>query len=103
MRFQVANVTGNAFDGIRVQDGSVVRTDFVAPIVNSITGNGGAGVNLGDLSHAWFANDGSIVISGNLGGTDVYCAGRYTATRNVASVGGNSNCKEPKPELAKRK
>ncbi len=103
VRLQFANVTGNGGDGIRVQDGSVLRTDFVAPTVNSITGNGGAGVNLGDLSHAFFANDGSIVVSGNLSGTDVYCAGQFAATRNVASVGGTTNCVEPNPESAKRK
>jgi hypothetical protein len=103
VRLQVGNVTGNAGDGIRVQDGSVLRTDFVAPTVNNITGNAAAGVNLGDLSHAWFANDGSMNISGNLGGTDVYCAGQFAATRNVASVGGTTNCLEPNPESPKRK
>jgi Right handed beta helix region len=99
----IANVTGNTGDGIRVQDGSVLRTGFVAPTVNQITNNGGAGVNLGDLSHAFFANDGSLTISGNLGGTDVYCAGQFAATRNVASVGGTTNCVEPNPESPKRK
>lgn len=93
----VANVTGNAIDGIRVQNGSVLRTLFIAPGVINITGNGAAGVNLGDLSHAFFANDGSVNITGNLGGTDVYCAGQFAATRNVASVGGTTNCTEPNP------
>jgi len=103
VRLQFANVTGNAGDGIRVQDGSVLRTDFVAPTVNNITGNGGAGVNLGDQSHAWFANDGSMNITGNLGGTDVYCAGQFPATRHVDSVGGTTNCVEPNPESPKRR
>ena len=98
VRLTLANITGNAGDGIRVQDGSTLRTDFVAPIVNNITGNGGAGVNLGDLSHAWFAPDGSMNISGNLGGLDVSCAGQFAATRNVATVGGATNCGEPNPE-----
>jgi hypothetical protein len=97
----IANVTGNAGDGIRVQDGSVLRTGFVAPTVNQITNNGSAGVNLGDLSHAFFANDGSLNISSNLGGTDVYCAGQFAATRNVSSVGGITNCVEPNPESPK--
>ena len=103
VRLQFANITGNGGDGVRVQDDSVLRTDFVAPTVNNITGNGGAGVNLGDLSHAFFANDGSINVSGNLSGTDVYCAGQFAATRNVASVGGTTNCVEPNPESTKRK
>jgi hypothetical protein len=41
-------------------------------------------------------------ITGNLGGTDVYC-GQFPATRNVASVGGTTNCVEPNPESPKRK
>jgi hypothetical protein len=98
VRLQVANITGNGGDGIRVQDGSVLRAEYVVPTVNNITGNGGAGVNLGDLSDAFFAKGGSIIISGNLGGTDVYCAGQFAATRNVATVGGTTNCKEPNPE-----
>lgn len=99
----IANINGNAGDGIRVQDGSVLRTGFVAPTVNQISNNGTAGVNLGDLSHAFFANDGSVNISGNLGGIDVFCAGQFAATRNVASVGGTTNCVEPNPESPKRK
>lgn len=103
VRLSAANITGNGFDGIRIQNGSVLRTDFAAPTVNNITGNGWAGVNLGDLSHAFFANDGSTNITGNLGGTDVYCAGQFAATRNVAAVGGTTNCTEPNPNQAKRK
>ena len=102
VRLSVANVTGNAGDGIRLQDGSVLRTDFVAPTVNNVTGNGGSGVNLGDLSHGWFANDGSMNITGNFSGTDVYCAGQFAATRNANSVGGTTNCAEPNPESPKR-
>ena len=102
VRLSVANVTGNAGDGIRLQDGSVLRTDFASPTVNNVTGNGGSGVNLGDLSHAWFANDGSMNITGNLSGTDVYCAGQFAATRNVAAVGGTTNCSEPNPESPKQ-
>ena len=35
VRLSVANVTGNAFDGIRIVDGSVMRTDFASPFVRS--------------------------------------------------------------------
>ena len=54
-------------------------------------------MNLGDLSHALFPGDGSLNITGNLGGTDVYCAGQFAATRNVALIGGTTNCTEPNP------
>ena len=103
VRLGVANVMGNGSDGVRVLNGSVFRTDFVAPTVNNITGNGGSGVNLGDLSHAFFANDGSINVTGNLGGTDINCAGQFAATRNVASTGGTTNCTEPNPNAPTRK
>jgi hypothetical protein len=99
VRLSVANVTGNALDGIRITNGSVMRTDFASPIVNNITGNGGAGVHLGDLSHVFFANDGSMNITGNLGGTDVFCSGQFSATRNVAATGGITNCVESVPDL----
>ena len=98
VRLTFANITGNAGDGIRIQDGSTLRTDFVGPSVNNISGNGGSGVNLGDLSHAWFAPDGSVSITGNLSGIDVYCAGQFAATRFVGTVGGTTNCVEPNPE-----
>jgi hypothetical protein len=97
VRLQAANVTGNGGDGIRVRNGSVLQTDSAAPTVNNINGNAGAGINLGDLSHAFFAADGSTSITGNLGGTDVYCAGQFSATRNVATIGGTTNCTEPNP------
>lgn len=103
VRLTVANVTGNAFDGIRIVDGSVMRTDFISPAVNNITGNGGAGVHVGDLSHVFFANDGSLNITGNLGGTDVLCSGQFSATRNVGATGGITNCVEPVPDAPERK
>jgi hypothetical protein len=103
VRLFVANITGNGNDGVRVLNGSVFRMDFASPTVNNITGNGGSGVNLGDLSHAFFANDGSVNITGNLSGTDIYCAGQFAATRNVASTGGTTNCSEPNPNSPKRK
>jgi hypothetical protein len=103
VRLSVANVTGNAFDGIRIINGSVMRTDFASPFVNNITGNGGAGVHVGDLSHVFFANDGSLNITGNLGGTDVLCSGQFSATRNVGATGGITNCVEPVPDSPQRK
>ena len=103
VRFQIANVTGNVFDGVRIINGSVMRTDFVGPTVNNITGNGGAGVHVGDLSHVFFANDGSMNITGNLSGTDVFCTGQFSATRNVAATGGITNCVETVPDARENK
>ena len=103
VRISVANITGNGLDGIRVLNGSVLRMDFAAPNVNKVTGNAASGVNLGDLSHAFFAPDGSVNISGNLSGLDVYCAGQFSATRNVGAVGGTTNCLEPNPNTPKHK
>jgi hypothetical protein len=103
VRFTVANVTGNAFDGIRIVDGSVMRADFIGPAVNNITGNGGSGVHVGDLSHVFFADDGSMNITGNLGGTDVFCSGQFSATRNVGATGGITNCVEPVPDARENK
>jgi hypothetical protein len=103
VRLSVAHVTGNAFDGIRIINGSVMRTDFVSPFVNNITGNGGAGVHVGDLSHVFFANDGSMNITGNLSGTDVFCTGQFSATRNVGATGGVTNCVESVPDLRENK
>lgn len=99
VRLTVANVTGNAFDGIRITNGSVMRTDFASPFVNYVTGNMGVGVHLGDLSHVFFANDGSVNITGNLAGTDVYCSGQFSATRNVAATSGVTNCVESVPDV----
>jgi hypothetical protein len=76
-----------------------MRTDFASPFVNSITG---AGVHLGDLSHVFFAN-GSINITGNLGGTDGFCCGQFSATRNVGATGGATNCVESVPDLRENK
>ena len=103
VRLSVAHVTGNAFDGIRIINGSVMRTDFVSPFVNNITGNGGAGVHVGDLSHVFFANDGSMNITGNLSGTDVFCTGQFSATRNVGATAGVTNCVESIPDLRENK
>ena len=103
VRISVANVTGNASDGIRIINGSVMRTDFASPTVNKITGNGGAGVHLGDLSHVFFANDGSLNITGNLGGVDVVCSGQFSATRDVGATGGITNCVEPVPDSPEHK
>ncbi|HMK23385.1 MAG TPA: right-handed parallel beta-helix repeat-containing protein, partial [Terriglobales bacterium] len=85
-------VTNNSNDGVRVQKASEGHFDFGG---NTITGNGGAGVTLVDLSFGSF--DPGDVVTGNLGGTDVVCKPQYSATRGALSNigGGTTNCVEP--------
>jgi len=63
--------------------------------INVITGNGGAGVFLRDLSFASF--DVGDIVTGNAGGTDVVCAPQFSATRGAITNigGGKKNCIEP--------
>jgi hypothetical protein len=42
-------------------------------------------------------------ITGNLSGTDVFCTGQFSATRNVAATGGITNCVEPVPDARENK
>ncbi len=94
IRLLASTVTANSGDGVRVQQSSQARFDsFAGP--NSITNNGGAGVNLGDLSFAFF--DVSGVVTGNAGGTDVVCNPQFSATRGALTNlgGGTTNCVEP--------
>jgi hypothetical protein len=101
VRLQAANITGNGNDGVRLLEDAVLRMDFVAPIVNSISGNGNSGVHVGDQSFAFFPDDGSAVITGNLSGTDVLCSGQFSATRGALTSigGGTTNCTEPAPQV----
>jgi hypothetical protein len=99
VRLQVANITGNGNNGVMLLEDAVMRMDFVAPIVNSISSNGNQGVHVGDQSFAFFPDDGSAVVTGNLGGTDVVCSGQFPATRGALTNigGGTTNCVEPAP------
>jgi hypothetical protein len=38
-----------------------------------------------------------------LGGTDVFCSGQSSATRNVGATGGATNCVESVPDLRENK
>lgn len=77
VRLFVANVTGNGNDGFRLLEDWVLRFDFVAAAVNSITNNGNSGVHVGDESFAFFAV--GTLVTGNLSGTDVLCSGQFPA------------------------
>ena len=85
-------ITNNSNDGVRLQKESEGHFDFGG---NAITGNGGAGVTLLDLSFASF--DPGDVVTGNLGGTDVVCKPQFSATRGALTNlgGGITNCVEP--------
>jgi len=70
----------------QVSEGSVAR------LAGTITGNGGAGVLIQDLSMVTFNG---ATVTGNGGGTDVICNPQYPVTRGVADTGGTTNCVEP--------
>ena len=72
--------------------GAVVIEGSIARLNGTITGNGGAGVVIGDLSMVTFTG---ATVTGNGGGTDVVCSPQYPVTREVASTGGTTNCVEP--------
>ena len=105
VRLQVANITGNGNNGVTLLEDAVLRMDFVAPIVNSISNNGNSGVHVDDQSFAFFPGDGSVVVTGNVGGIDVVCSGQFPATRGALTNlgGGTTNCIEPVAQSAQER
>ena len=87
-------IAGNGNDGVRIDQHSVARFDTFAG-GNSITGNGGNGISVGDLSFAFL--DVGNTVAGNSGSFDVACNPRFSATRGaIANTnGGTTNCVEP--------
>jgi hypothetical protein len=85
-------ITGNDSDGVLLMKASAA-TFFQVNTGNAITGNGGNGVSVNDLSFAEF--DGTNDVSGNLTQPDVACNPQYSATRGAGTVGGTTNCAEP--------
>jgi len=87
-------VTANGGDGVGLQQSSQAKFDSQLG-VNTLTNNGSAGVNLDDLSFAFFAP--SSIVTGNAGGTDVLCNPQFSATRGALTNigGGTTNCVEP--------
>jgi parallel beta-helix repeat protein len=85
-------ITGNSADGVRTEQASTASFEQLVG-GNLITGNGGNGVSLGDLSFAQFNDTNNV--SGNLGQPDVACYPQYSATRGAGTVGGTTNCMEP--------
>jgi hypothetical protein len=87
-------------NGVMLLGDALLQMDFASPFVNSISSNGNQGVHVGDQSFASFPDDGSAVVTGNLGGTDVVCSGQFPATRGALTNigGGTTNCTEPAPQ-----
>jgi len=82
------NGTATGGDGIDVQNTSNVS--LVGH--TTVTGNGGVGVSLTNLSSLVF-DSGAPSVTGNLGGADVVCNPSYTTvTLNNAQVGTVSGC-----------
>lgn len=94
-------ITSNAAGGVSLDLGAEAtfsRTHLtsasnppVAPL--TITGNGGAGVSVGDLSVATFPQSAQNgVISGNTGPTQIVCTGIAAVTRRALQFDGGTNC-----------
>ena len=87
-------ITDNTAGGVMLRQSSSAR--FSGGF--TITGNGGPGVTLSELSSAFFGFAAGT-ISGNAGGTDVLCGPQFTSARGATtSIGGGvTNCVEPSP------
>jgi hypothetical protein len=88
-------INDNTADGVWLEADSTALFDYG----NVVTGNGGNGVSINDLSFAGFNfGDSSNNVSGNLTQPDVACNPQYSATRGAGTVGGTTNCMEPQPK-----
>ena len=98
LRLFDSTITGNPNAGVVVDRSSEARFDMNTT-GNVITGNGGPGVLLRDLSFVRFASSDQITGNNvfNPGGVDVYCGPQFSATRGVFTSigGGTTNCVEP--------
>jgi len=88
LRFDSGTISDNSSDGVLLGGGAEGRFGGV------VTGNGGSGVSVNDLSFALFQG---AAVTGNLGGTDVLCNPQFSATRGALTDigGGKTNCVEP--------
>jgi hypothetical protein len=96
MRIISARITGNASDGVHIEQSSSARIGLTAGTPpNAIQNNGGSGIFVGDLSFARFTPENKI--SGNVTQPDVSCGPQFSATRGalVNIGGGSTNCVEP--------
>jgi hypothetical protein len=94
LRLVSCTISGNTLNGVTLQHSSEARFDsFSGP--STVSGNGGSGVVVRDLSFGFFGQGNTI--TGNLGGTDVLCAPQFSATKGALTNigGGTTNCIEP--------
>jgi hypothetical protein len=98
LRLIDSTLTANLNAGVFLDSSSEAELEDSATF-NLISGNGGSGVVLGDLSFANFQGADQITGNnlGNPGGVDVYCGPQFSATRGaLANIGGGTtNCTEP--------
>ena len=98
LRLADSTLTANLNAGVWVDSSSEAEFDDLSTF-NQISGNGGSGVFLGDLSFGNFT--GADQITGNNltnpGGFDVFCGPQFSATRGALTSigGGTTNCTEP--------
>jgi parallel beta-helix repeat protein len=92
-------ISGNLSDGVLLESGSTASFQ-PGDTGNVITGNGGNGVALHDLSFARFV--GTNNVSGIASQPDVACYPQYSATRGAGTVGGTTNCNEPSSPAQKK-
>lgn len=90
-----STIQGNGLDGLLVESAGQASVGNEG-VGTTITGNGGAGVRITNLSMVVFV--GPDTITGNHGGADVVCQPQFSATRGVFTdvVGATIvNCIEP--------
>lgn len=94
VRLAHTTITGNTGDGIDAIDHSTL---VLGGGPSSITGNGGVGILIKDLSFASFEAPPTHVVTGNAGSEDVLCSPQFPATRGALTNigGGKTNCVEP--------
>ena len=89
-------ITGNAGSGVTVRGASEFNINSLDGPIN-ISGNGGSGVEIHDLSFATFTNPSPVTIKGNNTTPDVNCLQlSYKAQGATTNIGGGTtNCTEP--------
>jgi parallel beta helix pectate lyase-like protein len=92
-------ISDNGGEGVRLESGSSASFEQ-SDTGNVITGNGGNGVSVNDLSFTDFIDTNNV--SGNLTQPDVACYPQFSATRGAGTVGGTTNCTEPSSPVQKR-
>ena len=94
LRLISCTVSGNTADGILILASATAQfNDYNGP--TTISGNGGDGVYLEDLSFAYF--DLTDIVTGNSSGLDIHCSPQFPVTHGALALTGGTvtNCLEP--------